>query len=126
MLVPLNLFALETCSNKNSKVGSYLKKNNRNDWELINTTRVNIDSHLKEEVIRALSEAEKVSMIQILRFMETKIKNGKAYHPRKINEGNNLNKLLKQMVTISKCYKPYSYVEVIKEFSTRTINFSDE
>ena len=110
MFCPLNTLALEICANKNNKIGLSIKQNSKG-WELLSTSRVNINSDLQEDVLKALFEAEANSRVEILRFTESKCDEKKCFHPEKMDEGSLLKKL-KNMVTTSRCYVPDSFVEV--------------
>ena len=110
LFCPLNTLALEICANKNNKIGLSLKQNSEG-WELLSTSKVNINSDLQEDVLKALFEAEANSRVKILRFANSKCDEKKCFSPVKMDEGS-LSKLLKSMVTTSRCYVPYSFVEV--------------
>jgi len=110
LFCPLNTLALEICANKNNKIGVRLKQNSKG-WELLSTSKVNINSDLQEDVLKALFEAEANSRVKILRFANSKCDEEKCFSPVKMDEGS-LSKQLKNMVTTSRCYVPYSFVEV--------------
>ena len=110
LFCPLNTLALEICANKNNKIGLSLKQNSKG-WELLSTSKVNINSDLQEDVLKALFEAEANSRVKILRFANSKCDEEKCFSPVKMDEGS-LSKQLKNMVTTSRCYVPYSFVEV--------------
>ena len=111
LFCPFNTFALEICANKNNKIGTELKRLGKSDWQILRTSRVNINSDLQEDVLKALFEAEANARVEILRFFESKCDEKKCFHPVKMDEGS-LSKQLKNMVTISRCYVPDSFVEV--------------
>ena len=110
LFCPLNTLALEICANKNNKIGLSIKTNSKG-WELLSTSKVNINSDLQEDVLKALFEAEANSRVKILRFANSKCDEEKCFSPVKMDEGS-LSKQLKNMVTTSRCYVPYSFVEV--------------
>ena len=72
LFCPFNTFALEICANKNNKIGTELKRLGKSDWQILRTSRVNINSDLQEDVLKALFEAEANSRVEILRFTESK------------------------------------------------------
>ena len=111
LFCPLNTLALEICANKNNKIGTELRRLGKSDWQILSTSRVNINSDLQEDVLKALFEAEANSRVEILRSIESKCDKKKCFHPVKMDEGS-LSKQLKNMVTTSRCYVPYSFVEV--------------
>ena len=116
LFCPLNTLALEICANKNNKIGLSLKQNSKG-WELLSTSKVNINSDLQEDVLKALFEAEANSRVKILRFANSKCDEEKCFSPVKMDEGS-LSKQLKNMVTTSRCYVPYSFVEVSVKVSS--------
>ena len=118
LFCPLNTLALEICSNKNNKIGTNFKSVGKSDWELLSTSRVNINSDLQEDVLKALFEAEANSRVNILRFLISECYGNKCFHPAKMSEGS-LSKTLKNMVTTSRCYKPDSFVEVSVKVSSK-------
>ena len=120
LFCPLNTLALQICANKNNKIGSEIKYKSKSDWELLSTSKVNINSDLQEDVLKALFEAEANSRVEILRFINTKCDKKKCFHPVKMDEGS-LSKQLKNMVTTSRCYVPDSFVEVKVKVSPETI-----
>ena len=119
---PLNTFALEICANKNKKIGIEHKYEETSGWKLLSTSRVNIKSDLQEDVLKALFEAEANSRVEILRFSSIKCNEEKCFYPKKMSEGSFL-KQIKNMVTISRCYKPDSFVEVSVKLSPETIKY---
>ena len=123
LFCPLNTLALEICANKNNKIGLSLKQNSKG-WELLSTSKVNINSDLQEDVLKALFEAEANSRVKILRFANSKCDEKKCFSPVKMDEGS-LSKLLKSMVTTSRCYVPYSFVEVSVKLSSETIKIEE-
>ena len=124
LFCPFNTFALEICANKNNKIGTELKRFGKSDWQILRTSRVNINSDLQEDVLKALFEAEANSRVEILRFIESKCDEKKCFHPVKMDEGS-LSKQLKSMVTISRCYVPDSFVEVSVKVSSETIKIEE-
>ena len=118
LFCPLNTLALEICSNKNNKIGTNFKSVGKSDWELLSTSRVNINSDLQEDVLKALFEAEANSRVNILRFLSSECYGEKCFHPAKMSEGS-FSKTLKNMVTTSRCYKPDSFVEVSVKVSSK-------
>ena len=118
LFCPFNTFALEICANKNNKIGTELKRLGKSDWQILSTSRVNINSDLQEDVLKALFEAEANSRVEILRFTNIKCDEKKCFHPVKMDEGS-LSKQLKNMVTTSRCYVPYSFVEVSVKVSSK-------
>ena len=123
LFCPLNTLALEICANKNNKIGLSLKQNSKG-WELLSTSKVNINSDLQEDVLKALFEAEANSRVNILRFLSSECYGEKCFHPAKMSEGSLLKKL-KNMVTTSRCYKPDSFVEVSVKVSSKTIKIEE-
>ena len=111
LFCPLNTLALDICANKNNKIGILFKPTPKGGWELLSTSKVNINSNLQEDVLKALFEAEANSRVKILRFANSKCDEKKCFSPVKMDEGS-LSKQLKNMVTTSRCYVPYSFVEV--------------
>ena len=124
LFCPLNTLALEICANKNNKIRTVFKPTPKGGWELLSTSKVNINSDLQEDVLKALFEAEANSRVEILRFTESKCDEKKCFHPEKMDEGSLLKKL-KNMVTTSRCYVPYSFVEVIVKVSSETIKIEE-
>ena len=120
LFCPLNTLALEICANKNNKIGIGFKQNSKGGWELLSTSKVNINSDLQEDVLKALFEAEANSRVKILRFANSKCDEEKCVSSVKMDEGS-LSKQLKNMVTTSRCYVPYSFVEVSVKVSSETI-----
>ena len=94
LFCPLNTLALEICANKKNKIGTEFKYWGESDWELLSTSRVNINSDLQEDVLKALFEAEANSRVEFLRFFESKCDEKKYFHPVKMDEGS-LSKQLK-------------------------------
>ena len=115
LFCPLNTLALEICANKNNKIGIAFKPTPKGGWELLSTSKVNINSNLQEDVLKALFEAEANSRVEIFRFTESKVK---------MDEGSLLKKL-KSMVTTSRCYVPYSFVEVSVKVSSETVKIEE-
>ena len=124
LFCPLNTLALEICANKNNKIGTELRRVGKSDWQILSSSRVDINSDLQEDVLKALFEAEANSRVKILRFIESKCDEKKCYHPVKMDEGS-LSKQLKNMVTTSRCYVPDSFVEVSVEVSSETIKIEE-
>ena len=120
LFCPLNTLALEICANKNNKIGTEFKSVGKSDWQLLSTSRVNINSDLQEDVLKALFEAEANSRVKILRFLSTECDGEKCFYPVKMREGS-LSKRLKTMVTSSRCYVPDRFVEVSVKVSSKTI-----
>ena len=58
LFCPLNTLALDICANKNNKIGILFKPTPKGGWELLSTSKVNINSNLQEDVLKALFEAE--------------------------------------------------------------------
>ena len=79
LFCPLNTLALQICANKNNKIGSEIKYKSKSDWELLSTSKVNINSDLQEDVLKALFEAEANSRVEILRFINTKCDKKKMF-----------------------------------------------
>ena len=123
LFCPLNTLALEICTNKNNKIGLRLKQNSKG-WELLSTSKVNINSDLQEDVLKALFEAEANSRVKILRFANSKCDEEKCISSVKMDEGS-LSKQLKNMVTTSRCYVPDSFVEVSVKVSSETIKIEE-
>ena len=124
MFCPLNTLALEICANKNNKIGIVLKPTPKGGWELLSTSKVNINSNLQEDVLKALFEAEANSRVKILRFANSKCDEEKCFSPVEMDEGS-LSKQLKRMFTTSRCYVPYSFVEVSVKVSSETIKIEE-
>ena len=124
LFCPLNTLALEICANKNNKIGTELRRVGKSDWQILNTSRVDINSDLQEDVLKALFEAEANSRVEILRFTESKCDEKKCFHPVRMDEGS-FSKQLKNMVTTSRCYVPDSFVEVSVEVSSETIKIEE-
>ena len=124
LFCPLNTLALEICANKNNKIGTELRRVGKSDWQILSSSRVDINSDLQEDVLKALFEAEANSRVKILRFIESKCDEKKCFHPVKMDEGS-LSKQLKNMVTTSRCYVPDSFVEVSVEVSSETIKIEE-
>ena len=124
LFCPLNTLALEICANKNNKIGIVFKHKSKGGWELLSTSKVNINSDLQEDVLKALFEAEANSRVKILRFANSKCDEEKCFSPVKMDEGS-LSKQLKNMVTTSRCYVPYSFVEVSVKVSSETIKIEE-
>ena len=124
LFCPLNTFALEICANKNNKIGIVFKPTPKGGWELLSTSKVNINSNLQEDVLKALFEAEANSRVKILRFANSKCDEEKCFSPVKMDEGS-LSKQLKSMFTTSRCYVPYSFVEVSVKVSSETIKIEE-
>ena len=124
LFCPLNTLALDICANKNNKIGILFKPTPKGGWELLSTSKVNINSNLQEDVLKALFEAEANSRVEILRFTESKCDEKKCFHPEKMDEGSLLKKL-KNMVTTSRCYVPDSFVEVSVKVSSETIKIEE-
>ena len=124
LFCPLKTLALEICANKNNKIGTEFKSKSKGDWELLSTSKVNINSDLQEDVLKALFEAEANSRVKILRFVNSKCDEEKCVSPLKMDEGS-LSKQLKNMVTTSRCYVPYSFVEVSVKVSSETIKIEE-
>ena len=124
LFCPLNTLALEICANKNNKIGIVFKPTPKGGWELLSTSKVNINSNLQEDVLKALFEAEANSRVKILRFANSKCDEEKCVSPVKMDEGS-LSKQLKYMVTTSRCYVPYSFVEVSVKVSSETIKIEE-
>ena len=120
MFYPLNTLSLEICANKKNKIGIELKQLGGSNWQLLSTSRVKINSDLQEDVLKALFEAEANSRVKILRFANSKCDEEKCFSPVKMDEGS-LSKQLKSMFTTSRCYVPYSFVEVSVKVSSETI-----
>ena len=85
---------------------------------------MNINSNLQEDVLKALFEAEANSRVKILRFANSKCDEEKCFSPVKMDEGS-LSKQLKSMFTTSRCYVPYSFVEVSVKVSSETIKIEE-
>ena len=124
LFCPLNTLALEICANKNNKIGIVFKPTPKGGWELLSTSKVNINSNLQEDVLKALFEAEANSRVEILRFTGSKCDEKKCFYPVKMSEGS-LSKLLKNTVTTSRCYVPYSFVKVSVKLSSETIKIEE-
>ena len=124
LFCPLNTLALEICANKNNKIETELKRLGKSDWQILRTSRVNINSDLQEDVLKALFEAEANSRVEILRSIESKCDEKKCFHPVRMDEGS-LSKKLKNMVTTSRCYVPDSFVEVSVKVSSETIKIEE-
>ena len=124
LFCPLKTLALEICANKNNKIGTELRRVGKSDWQILNTSRVDINSDLQEDVLKALFEAEANSRVEILRSIESKCDEKKCFHPVRMDEGS-LSKQLKNMVTTSRCYVPDSFVEVSVEVSSETIKIEE-
>ena len=124
LFCPLNTLALEICANKNNKIGIAFKPTPKGGWELLSTSKVNINSNLQEDVLKALFEAEANSRVKILRFAGTKCDEKICFSPVKMDEGSLLKKL-KSMVTTSRCYVPYSFVEVSVKVSSETVKIEE-
>ena len=124
LFCPLNTLALEICANKNNKIGTELRRVGKSDWQILSTSRVNINSDLQEDVLKALFEAEANSRVELLRSIQSKCDEKKCFHPVKMSEGS-LSKQLKNMVTTSRCYKPDSFVEVSVKISSKTIKIEE-
>ena len=124
LFCPLKTLALEICANKNNKIGTELRRVGKSDWQILNTSRVDINSDLQEDVLKALFEAEANSRVEILRFTESKCDEKKCFHPEKMDEGSLLKKL-KNMVTTSRCYVPDSFVEVSVKVSSETMKIGE-
>ena len=109
--MPSKIFALESCGSAVNKPGiQFMPK------KIISTKAVKVDSDLKEDFIKSLYEAESAARIAILRFSNSKIINGKEFHPDKINDSPSLEWQLNRMVTTSKCHSRKKYVLVSVEF----------
>ena len=124
LFCPLNTLALEICANKHNKMRTEFKYLTKGGWELLSTSKVNINSNLQEDVLKALFEAEANSRVKILRFANSKCDEEKCVSPVKMDEGS-LSKQLKNMVTTSRCYKPDSFVEVSVKISSKTIKIEE-
>ena len=124
LFCPLNTLALEICANKNNKIGIVFKPTPKSGWELLSTSKVNINSNLQEDVLKALFEAEANSRVKILRFANSKCDEEKCFSPVEMDEGS-LSKQLKSMFTTSRCYVPYSFVEVSVKVSSETIKIEE-
>ena len=109
---------------KKNKIGTEFKYLGESDWQLLSTSRVKINSDLQEDVLKALFEAEANSRVKILRFANSKCDEEKCFSPVKMDEGS-LSKQLKNMVTTSRCYVPYSFVEVSVKVSSETIKIEE-
>ena len=79
LFCPLNTLALEICANKNNKIGTELRRVGKSDWQILSTSRVNINSDLQEDVLKALFEAEANSRVEFLRFFESKCDEKKIF-----------------------------------------------
>ena len=130
LLVPSEVFALESCGSEVYEVGTEIVRKN-NSVKVVSIEMVRAHSDLKEDFVKALYEAESAAKIEILRFLNGILEareiefDGKRsteyryYHPVKISEPPDLVKQLSQMVVISKCHINHEFVQIRVELSSK-------
>ena len=120
----------------------YKYKGNQMDIELLKvgakivfTQEVKVVSDFKEDVIKAISEADAKAKIKIYRFLHSKMEEIKKYdldgnlistqykekHPGKMSDEKNSMRRLNAIVKLSECYEPNKFVRVTFGMKPETI-----
>tara|TARA_Y100001968_G_C19356276_1_gene717352 strand:- start:608 stop:1174 length:567 start_codon:yes stop_codon:yes gene_type:complete len=107
----------------------------KNGVKILSTQEVKVVSDFKEDVIKAISEADAKAKIEIYRFLSSEINEIKKYDPQgnvistqyiqkhlgKMSDQKNSMRRLNSIVKLAECYEPYKFVRVTFGIKPETI-----